>query len=246
MKIKIGTFISCLLVGSSGYAQLQPQDKLRWTIMEGDIDRLNQVLKHMDSKLLHWDGETALHFAIRHDVDPAIVQTLLKKDHSLLGRLNKKQENPLQYAVRKGKLENAVRLVELGAQVCSQDHYGETILHYIARKPGYFDIFAMLLLSSAAKKCLNTQDTWGRTPLHVAATWYHKDRTGVFDQFVKTCLENEEECSLNVQDKEGNTVVDVLRKYEQHAAAKTLKEKGARCHTECSWTERIPDLFSRR
>ena len=71
---------------------------------------------------------------------------------------------PLHYAVSKGHLEVAAKLIELGADVDRGDSLGKTPLHYAVER-GDISLVNLLLERGATPE---VQDSFGKTALHYA------------------------------------------------------------------------------
>ena len=112
------------------------------------------------------DQDTPLHFAARHNENPAVIETLLKAGADPKAR-NKRKNTPLHTAARQN--ENAAvieTLLKAGADPKARNKWKNTPLHFAARQNENAAVIETLLKAGADPKARNK---WKNTPLHYAA-----------------------------------------------------------------------------
>lgn len=115
-------------------------------------------------------GGTALHAALRFSVGSVSVVTCLLEGGCDVNATNNCGRTPLMLACDWGSVDCAIELLNAGADVRADSAVGGA-LHAVARN-GYTELCKMLIEEGAD---IGGMDEGGRTPLHLACFWGHKD-----------------------------------------------------------------------
>lgn len=135
-----------------------------WLLSTASEELCEAALQKIDdAKLLTFEGESALHIAIKRDFR-SVVGLLIEKGISL-GSTGLLDDSALHLAAKLGRPELCKELVARGAELEAQDAFGRSPLHNAieAKK----DETARILIELGASIC--SENSHGATPLHFAA-----------------------------------------------------------------------------
>lgn len=165
----------------------------------GDIDVVTFLVEHgANVNLQDKDGETALHYAVRHRRNSYndVLSCLIKHGADVNARSND-YLTPLMLASKYEVMNAATLLVEHGADINLQDRNGETALFFGIDKSvyGVNDVLKYLVENGADVNSCTAENS---TPLMIASL------NGRYDA-MKFLVENG--ASLDLQDKNGDTAL---------------------------------------
>ena len=171
------------------------------------------VAATVDCKTRDIDGNSPLHLACKHDVEPNII----KEYSSFQEALNNDNELPLHIACNSTTNNlQTIKLVssQVGAKINSQNKDGNTPLHIMCMshlnsycRSNILDCFKYLILE---KKCdLNVTNKQDELPLHVYLKskdeyFYEEYETNEWEELI-TMVSNIDSSAVNIQDSDGNT-----------------------------------------
>ena len=141
---------------------------LLYAVRQDKLSTLLLLLKKGANKQAHNCGNTALHYAAKHNNVPAIIALI--KDHGFDANIapswsffdKSSFTTPLHTAAREGQLDAINALIECGARQDVVDSEGKTALHVAD------SIITMQLLITKHGFNPNALDIYGSTPLHYA------------------------------------------------------------------------------
>ncbi|RDD41717.1 Transient receptor potential cation channel subfamily A member 1 [Trichoplax sp. H2] len=118
-----------------------------------------------------FDGRHCIHYIIEQN-DISTIQAVLENGgKELVNRPDNKGVVPSRIAAMKGTIAALYYLHENGASLNSLDEEGNTLLH-VAAKGNHRDTVKLILEATKAKD-VNTKNTFGQKPIHIAAKYGH-------------------------------------------------------------------------
>lgn len=205
----------------------QGNTALHVAIQKNHLENARVLLSNgADVHAVNVAGSTPLHSAARHSTTH-MVSLLLKSDSTTINTQDKGGNTALSVAIVYNHLENALIMIDAGADVQLRDIHHNTPLHYVSKFCKGSDcarVVDMLISKGAPVGARNAQ---GKTPLIVAIREYN---AGVFDAL----LHREEAADVLLADERGNTPLHWVARLlsdsdDGHIAhmVKTLIDKGA-------------------
>jgi cytohesin len=135
-----------------------------WLWMSNPIDILNSLLLDEPERPLSPD-RTAIQYAAFCGLLSIVISLVVEHSQDMNSRGGREESTLLHLASRAGKVAVAHFLVERGADVMAQNHYGETPLHEASKSGGVEAVQFLMDHGSLA----TAQAKNGSTPLHVAS-----------------------------------------------------------------------------
>jgi len=157
-------------------------------------------------------GETPLHIAARLGMSDDIPRALLKAGADINER-NKKGVTPLSLAIERSQTAQAALFVALGADIHAEDIEGNTALTK-AFRAGREMVQAILTEGN-----VQTRDSQGRTPLHVAVV--SRAEPAVLAYIISL------KADVNARDKNGDSPLHVAVRNNDRASGEVLLARGA-------------------
>ena len=157
-------------------------------------------------------GETPLHIAARLGMSDDIIEALISSGGDTNER-NKRGVTPLSLAIERKQLAQANLFVRLGADIHAEDIDGNTALSK-AISSGIEMIQSVILPSN-----VQTRDSQGRTPLHIAVM-------GKADPEVLNYLISIK-ADVNARDKNGDSPIHIAVRNNDRASGEILLAYGA-------------------
>eukprot|EP00557_Chaetoceros_sp_GSL56_P007511 CAMPEP_0176496550 /NCGR_PEP_ID=MMETSP0200_2-20121128/11252_1 /TAXON_ID=947934 /ORGANISM="Chaetoceros sp., Strain GSL56" /LENGTH=809 /DNA_ID=CAMNT_0017894507 /DNA_START=29 /DNA_END=2458 /DNA_ORIENTATION=- len=223
---------------------------LHWAATEGSIPIVNFILKHIDE---HSNGLSCVSPWNNGDIRPS--------NHPINAR-DKSGCTPLLIASQYGHADLAAFLIKRGADPNAVDDSKDTALHWAAYK-GAVSVCGLLLHLNGVEGHLDTVDTFGQTPLHLASlrgntdviTYIieqaetHDDSTNFQDGMDEGHNVKQQSRSLNLtlpakllnmKDKDGKTAVDLaVKKKKPHAEMLLRQYMTKYCITDQSIIQKV-------
>lgn len=166
-------------------------------------------------------GNTILHCAVNH-ANERVIDFLLKRVSNINEQNRFDGETPLHLAVKEKNLNIISLLCKAGANVNVKDNFGNTPLHFAARKiiakeqrfyHGDYEVdqeTVELLVNAGAN--VNEKNNSGTTPLHIAVKLSHGNSyldKGSQKWLIKFLINSK--ANVNAQDNDGNTPLHFAR-----------------------------------
>lgn len=120
------------------------------------------IEKGADPFAIAKDGQTALHINVSFPFNPKVVKFLLNTGLNI-DRPKNSGESPLAWAVKHGREETALLLLERGARIMADKFNGDSTLLHIAAAQGMSKVLCQIIEAKVID--INATDCWGYTPL---------------------------------------------------------------------------------
>jgi len=128
--------IKRLIIDPNIVSIINTQDADGWTplhccchIGNFELAELFISIDQIDVTLKNKDGNTALHYIVRHVGSSQIIQALIAKGADV-NVINSRSETPLHYACTRGHIDIMTYLLENGANANAVNSEGDNALHY--------------------------------------------------------------------------------------------------------------------
>lgn len=187
------------------------EDYLCKLVKNSQLEEIRAIIKNSKEK-----GKAIFHLC--HPLCSCATCENLFEDTNTESTVNSKRQTLLHIAVLYNKLDVVEIAVEMGCDVNATDNFGETPLHYAAKK-GHQTILLFLIQNNAKT---NEKNREGNTPLHLAVSNGHERCT----KALIFCSED----GVNDKNNIGNTPLHIAAKLGYLEIIKVLIEGGASVH----------------